>query len=65
MRIDSANIDAIKQKADIAEQERKNVLQQFIEMAKDLNGCKFEDKNGNTAQFSASGSFLVKAGADI
>ncbi len=50
----------IKQKADAAEQERKKALQQFVELAKDLNGCKFKDRNGNTAQFSASGAFLVK-----
>lgn len=50
----------IKQKADEAEQERKDILQKFVELAKDLNGCKFKDRNGNTAQFSASGAFLVK-----
>ena len=50
----------IKQKADAAEQERKDILQKFVELAKDLNGCKFKDRNGNTAQFSASGAFLVK-----
>ena len=54
-----------KARVDAAEQDRKDMLQRFfIERAKELNGCKFKDEDGNTAQFSASGAFLVKEAVD-
>lgn len=51
-----------KDAADEAERERKAVIQTFVDKAMDYNACKFDDDHGNTAQFSASGAFLVKEG---